>query len=72
MKVTVNRKSLDQRLKEELKNEWLDRSYMWKLKIPREGRKELYDYINRRGINAASLFPGYGGVVKSIIEANGF
>lgn len=72
MKVMVNRKSLDQRLKEELKNEWLDRLYMCKLKIPREGREELYDYINRRGINAASLFPGYGGVLKSIKEANGF
>ena len=72
MKVRVNRKPLDQRLKEELMNEWLGRSYMWKLKIPREGRKELYDYINRKGINAASLFPGYGGVVKCIKEANGF
>lgn len=72
MKVRVNSKPLDQRLKEEMKDKQLDRHYLWKLMIPREGRKELYDYINLKGINAASLFPGYGGVVKSIKEADSF
>ena len=32
--------------------------------------KELYDFINRKGINASSLFPGCGGVIRSIKEAN--
>lgn len=70
MSVKVNRKPLDQRLEEELKEKQLDKPYMWKLMIPCEGRKVLYEYIDCKGINAASLFPGYGGIVKCIKEAS--
>lgn len=72
MSVPVNRTPLDKRIKEELKGESVNKTYMWKLMIPREGRKELYEYINRKGVNAASLFPGYGGVVKCILETRAF
>ena len=72
MSVPVNRTPLDKRIKEELKGESVNKTYMWKLMIPREGRKELYEYINRKGVNAASLFPGYGGVVKCILETRTF
>lgn len=72
MSIPVNRTPLDKRIKEELKGESVNKTYMWKLMIPREDRKELYEYINRKGVNAASLFPGYGGVVKCIQETRAF
>ena len=68
-KVCINRSPLDMRLKEELAGKRLDHSYMWKLRVPRADKKELWDYINKKGVNAASLFPGYAGVVRSINEA---
>lgn len=67
-KVRINRLPLDTRLKQEIGNKRLDKSYLWKLLIPRDGKKELYDYIRRRGVTAASLFPGYAGIVKGIKE----
>lgn len=69
MSVRVNRKPLDHRLKDEMKDNHFDKPCMWKFMIPREGRKELYNYINRMGVNAASLFPGYDGIVKCMKES---
>ena len=67
-KVRINRMPLDKRLLHELGDNMQDKTYMWKLLIPREGKKELYGYISRRGVTAASLFPGYAGIVQSIKE----
>lgn len=72
MKVRVNRTPLDKRIADALKDNPVNQTYMWKLLIPRVSREELYKYINRKGVNAASLFPGYGGVVKHIQESNSF
>ena len=47
MKVRVNRIPLDKRLSETLKGTKLDRTYMWKLMIPREGER-LYTNISER------------------------
>lgn len=69
MSVRVNRKPLDHRLKDEMKDNQFDKPCMWKFMIPREGRKVLYNHINRMGVNAASLFPGYDGIVKCIKES---
>ena len=45
---------------------------MWKLLIPSKDRKVLYEYIRSKNVNAASLFPGYEGVVKSLKEDRSF
>lgn len=67
-KVRINRQPLDERLTHEIGNRKLDKTYLWKLLIPRDGRKELYSFISRRGVTAASLFPGYAGIVRGINE----
>lgn len=69
LKIRVNRNPLDIRLEKELSGKRQSQTYMWKLLIPRSDRKELWDYINIKGVNAASLFPGYAGVVRSIKES---
>ena len=42
--------------------------YMWRYLIPRKDRVVLYEYIKRRNVTAATLFPGYDGVVRSLKE----
>lgn len=42
--------------------------YMWRFLIPRKDRAVIYEYIKRRNVTAATLFPGYDGVVRSIKE----
>ena len=42
--------------------------YMWRYLIPRMDRSVLYEHIKRRNITAATLFPGYDGVVRSLKE----
>lgn len=41
---------------------------MWRYLIPRKDRAVLYEHIKRRNITAATLFPGYDGVVRSLKE----
>lgn len=72
LKRKVNRAPFNERLKEELEKKQYDKTAMWKLMIPREGKCELYDYINLKHDNAASMFPGYGGVVQCLKEKNEF
>lgn len=43
---------LNERLKEELEKKQYDKTAMWKLIIPRDGKCELYDYINLKHDNA--------------------
>jgi len=45
---------------------------MWRLLIPRKDRRLLYEYIRKINVNAASLFPGYGGVVRALKEDRSF
>lgn len=42
--------------------------YMRRYLIPRKDRSVLYEYIEKRNITAATLFPGYDGVVRSLKE----
>ena len=42
--------------------------YMWRYLIPRKDRAILYEHIKRRNVTAATLFPGYDGVVRSLKE----
>lgn len=55
---------------EELKAE--ERPYLYRIAFPQSAVVELYQYLEREGHTAAKLFPGYGGVAKSIIEADSF
>lgn len=69
----TNRKPLNELIEEEYqKPENKDKNpnytIMWKFLIPRKDRKVLYEYINNKNINAASLFPGYEGAVRCINE----
>ena len=55
---------------EELKAE--ERPYLYRIAFQRSAAVELYQYLEREGHTAARLFPGYGGVVRSIIEGDKF
>ena len=55
---------------EELKVE--ERPYLYRIAFPRSAAVELFQFLEREGHTAAKLFPGYGGVAKSIIEADMF
>lgn len=55
---------------EELKA--LERPYLYRIAFPQSATIELYQYLEREGHTAAKLFPGYGGVAKSIIEVDKF
>lgn len=52
---------------EELKAE--ERPYMYRISFPQSAAIELYQFLEQEGHTAAKLFPGYGGVAQSIIEA---
>lgn len=68
----TNRTPLDELIEKECIK--LDRKdvVMWKMLIPSKDRKVLYEYIRSKNVNAASLFPGYEGVVRSLKEDRSF
>ena len=68
----TNRTPLDELIEEECKKNSINETVMWKMLIPRKDRKELYEFIRKRNVNAASLFPGYEGVVRCIKENKSF
>lgn len=49
-----------------------ERPYLYRIAFPQSAVVELYQYLEREGHTAAKLFPGYGGVAQSIIEADKF
>lgn len=55
---------------EELKTE--ERLYLYRIAFPHSAAVELFQFLEREGHTAAKIFPGYGGVAKSIIEADRF
>jgi len=68
----TNRTPLNELIEAECKKQDINETVMWKLLIPRKDRKELYEYIRKRNVNAASLFPGYEGAVQCIKEDRSF
>lgn len=64
----TNLKPLDELIETEFKKLDSKDVIMWKLLIPRKDRKKLYEYIRKRNVSAASLFPGYAGVVRAMEE----
>lgn len=72
IKRMINRTPQNELIEEECKKQGIKEVVMWKLLIPRKDRKELYEYIRKRNVNAASLFPGYEGAVRCINEDRKF
>lgn len=68
----TNRTPLNELIEAECKKQGINETVMWKLLIPRKDRKELYEYIRKRNVNAASLFPGYEGAAQCIKEDRSF
>ena len=61
-------KPLNELIEEQSQKNENSEVYMWKYLIPRKDRAVLYEHIKRRNITAATLFPGYDGVVRSLKE----
>lgn len=59
-------------IEEECKKRGVKDVVMWQMMVPRKDRKELYEYIRKKNVNAASLFPGYEGAVRCIKEDKSF
>lgn len=68
----TNRTPLDELIAKELNMKDRREIVMWKLLIPKKDRKELYEYIRKKNVNAASLFPGYEGAAQCIKEDRSF
>lgn len=68
----LNELIVDEFKKTENKDKTPNFTIMWKLLIPRSDRKVLYEYIRSKNVSAASLFPGYEGVVRSLKEDRSF
>lgn len=68
----TNRTPLNELIEEECKKQGIKDVVMWQMLVPRKDRKELYEYIRKRNVNAASLFPGYEGAVRCIKEDRSF
>ena len=68
----TNRIPLDELIEEECIKIDCDDVVMWKMLIPIKDRKVLYEYIRSKNVYAASLFPGYEGVVRSLNEDRSF
>jgi hypothetical protein len=61
-------KPLNELIKEQTQMNEDSEVYMWRYLIPRKDRAVLYEYLKRRNVTAATLFPGYDGVVRSLKE----
>lgn len=69
METKVNRRSLDQLLHNlRIRQEKIDTPYLYGLKIPMDSAKEIYRHIKSLGYDASRIYPGYSGVVKSMMH----
>ena len=69
METKVNRTPLDQLLLNlSIKQNKVEEPYLYCLKLPPNSAKELYRYIKSIGYDASRIYPGYNGVVKSLLH----
>lgn len=68
----IDRTPLDILLANELSRIGYSSAVMYKLMIPRRDKKELWNYLKKKKVSSASLFPGYAGVVRSFNEDKSF
>lgn len=66
----VDRRSLDEQFEDQIRaDETADYSKVfYKLNIPTKFSKEIYKYLSVIGYDGSTLFPGYNGVARSMIE----
>ena len=65
----IDRTPLDQLLAKDCASPFYNQMVMlYKFIIPQEEMVNMYHYVHKMGYGAASLFPGYAGVVKEITE----
>ena len=69
METKVNRTPLDQLLLNlRIKLDKIEVPYLYGFKLPLDSAKELYRYIRNLGYDASHIYPGYNGVVKSLLH----
>ena len=69
MKTKVNRNPLDQLILDlEIKQDEIEEPYLYAFMLPRDSAKGLYSYLKCIGYDASRIYPGYNGVVKSLLH----
>ena len=69
MKTKVNRTPLDQLLLNlRIKQDKIDNPYLYGFMLPLDSAKDIYRYIKSIGYDASRIYPGYNGVVKSLLH----
>lgn len=69
METKVNRTPLDQLLLNlRIKQDKIEEPYLYGFMLPLDSAKELYRYIKSLGYDASRIYPGYNGVVKSLLH----
>lgn len=69
METKVNRNPLDQLLLNlRIKQGKVEVPYLYGFMLPPNSAKELYSYIKNIGYDASRIYPGYNGVVKSLLH----
>ena len=64
----VNRTPLDHLLDLIIKQDKIENPYLYALMLPRDAVNELYGYLKSIGYDASRIYPGYNGVVKSLLH----
>ena len=51
-----------------IKQDKIENPYLYALMLPRDAVNELYGYLKSIGYDASRIYPGYNGVVKSLLH----
>lgn len=69
IKAKTDRRTLDEQLHDFLLNENVPNElYVYQITFPQDCAYEIYKYVDRKGYNASTIFPGYNGVAKYLEE----
>ena len=69
VKTKVNCKPLDQLLIDlRIRHEKISSPYLYGIMLPVDSAKEIYKHINSIGYDASRIYPGYKGVVKTLLH----
>lgn len=67
--IIVDHETFDCKLVEDLNRMQVEeKTYLYRITVPYEAAPELYTYAKANGKDASTLFPGYDGVVRCMIE----
>jgi len=69
MKTKVNRKPLDQLLLNlRIMKDKIDSPYLYAFVLPNDSARDIYRHIKSMGYDASRIYPGYTGVMKSMLH----